>query len=426
MLDNTGDVLTAVANGISALTTARDNYLQSIPKPTPGECYIAWSHDTNKLLTRPSGNGSATLTTGISENNKMTLESDGTNYYIKNGNYYLAVKGTRAVTYGTNYDTDANVLTTEWKNTKDEACQLNLIPYGNGHFGIQFKKFDNYSTTSSTGGYLDPGPCTDLNTLYPLREDGITNPLGYWTFKMKAPSITYNPGTNTATISCSTPGATFYYAMGDADVAVSTDGEGHSGSVTTAVLDPGVTTIKAVSKSGEVELSDILTIPFQTTAGSNERPYLIQNDNNKWSDGTIIYYMIPDAPNGNVNTTNVPRPTMEWLFTNATTEAGTTYYSILNKATEKYIYWDGTNIVLKDKSEYSVSDNGFKFNIIEYNSGFNINPYGVTTGNRYIHKSSNNTSPQALVLNKNQAGNSLWYFVQRSALNLYSPVFSSQ
>lgn len=421
MLDDTGGALTAVAGGISDLTTARDNYLQSIPKPTPGECYIAWSHDTDKLLTRPSGNGSAILTTGNSEYNKMTLESDGTNYYIKNGDYYLAVKGTRAVTSGTNYDTDANVLTTEWKNTKDEACQLNLIPYGNGHFGIQFKKYNNYKSTSSTGGYLDPGPCTDLNTLYPLREDGITNPLGYWTFKMKAPSIIYNLDTNTATISCSTPGATIYYAMGDANVVVSTVGEGYSGSVTTAVLDPGVTTIKAVSKSGDVELSAILTIPFQTTAGSNERPYLIQNDNNKWSDGTIIYYMIPDAPNGNVNTTNVPRPTMEWLFTNATTEAGTTYYSILNKATEKYIYWDGTNIVLKDKSEYGDSDNGFKFNIIEYNSGFNINPYGVSSGNMYVHKSNNNNSANALVLNNARTGNSLWYFVQRSALDLTAP-----
>ena len=198
----------------------------------------------------------------------MTLESDGTNYYIKNGDYYLAVKGTRAVTYGTNYDTDANVLTTEWKNTKDEACQLNLIPYGNGHFGIQFKKFDNYSTTSSTGGYLDPGPCTDLNTLYPLREDGITNPLGYWTFKMKGPTITYNPDANTATISCSTPGAAIYYAMGDADVVVSTDGEGYSGSVTTAVLGQNVTTIKAVSKLGDLELSSNLTITSSETTAT--------------------------------------------------------------------------------------------------------------------------------------------------------------
>lgn len=65
MLADTGGVLTAVANGISALTTARDNYLQSIPKPTPGECYIAWSHDTNTLLTRPDNNTNATLTTAI-------------------------------------------------------------------------------------------------------------------------------------------------------------------------------------------------------------------------------------------------------------------------------------------------------------------------------------------------------------------------
>ena len=431
MLANTGGVLTAVANGISALTTARDNYLQSIPKPTPGECYIAWSHDTGKLLTRPANNTNATLTTAISANNKMTLESDGTNYYIKNGDYYLAVKGTRAVTYGTNYDTDANVLTTEWKNKRDDACQLILRPFGNGHFGIQFKKFDNYSTTSSTGGYLDPGPCTDtdLNTLYPLREDGITNPLGYWTFKLKGPSITYNLGTNTATISCSTPGATIYYAMGDADVVVSTEGEGYSGSVTTAVLDPGVTTIKAVSKSGDVELSAILTIPFQTTAGSNERPYLIQQYNNRWSDGTIVYYMIPDSPNGKANTTNVPRPTMEWFIKYETTEDGIVYYSLQNKVTGEYLYYDSTQsggdskgIVLKASNEYRSSDNGFKFRITPYETNYNIVPYGLNSGNMYVHKGSSNTSQSPVTLNNSQNNaNSLWNIVTRSALDLTPP-----
>ena len=429
MLANTGGALTAVVNGISSLTTARDNYLQSIAKPTPGECYIAWSHDTDKLLTRPANNTNATLTTAISANNKMTLESDGTNYYIKNGDYYLAVKGTRAVTPGTNYDTDANVLTTEWKNTKDEACQLNLIPYGNGHFGIQFKRFHNYSTSNFTGGYLDPGPCTDLNTLYPLREDGITNPLGYWTFKMKAPSITYNPGTNTATISCSTPGATIYYAMGDADVAVSTDGEGHSGSVTTAVLDPGVTTIKAVSKSGEVELSAILTIPFQTTVGTNERPYLIQQYNNKWSDGTIVYYMIPDSPNGKANTTNVPRPTMEWNVKYESTESDIVYYSLQNKVTGEYLYYDpgqssgdSKGIVLKASSEYSSTNDHFKFRITPYQTNFNIVPYGLTSGDMYVHKGGNNTSQSPVTLNNYQNNaNSLWNFVPRSALDLTPP-----
>ena len=429
MLDNTGGALTAVAGGISDLTTARDNYLQSIPKPTTGECYIAWSHDTGKLLTRPDNNTDATLTTPISANNKMTLESDGTNYYIKNGDYYLAVKGTRAVTYGNNYDTDANVLTTEWKNKKDEACQLNLRPYGNGHFGIQFKKFDNYSTTSSTGGYLDPGPCTDLSKLYPLREDGITNPLGYWTFKLKGPSIIYNPGTNTATISCSTPGATIYYAMGDADVVVSTDGEGYSGSVTTAVLDQSVTTIKAVSKLGDIELSAILTIPFQTTAGTNERPYLIQQYNNKWSDGTIVYYMIPDSPNGYANTTNVPRPTMEWFIKYETTEDGIVYYSLQNKVTGEYLYYDSDlssgsskGIVLKASNEYSSSDNGFKFRITPYGTNYNIVPYGLTSGNMYVHKGNSNTSQNPVTLNNSQNnGNSLWNIVTRSALDLTPP-----
>ena len=421
MLANTGDVLTAVANGISALTTARDNYLQSIPKPTPGECYIAWSHDTNKLLTRPSGNGSATLTTGNSGYNKMTLESDGTSYYIKNGDRYLAVKGTRAVTYGTNYDTDANVLTTEWKNTKNDACQLNLIPYGNGHFGIQFKKFDNYSNTSSTGGYLDPGPCTDLNTLYPLREDGITNPLGYWTFKMKGPTITYNPDANTATISCSTPGATIYYAMGDADVVVSTDGEGYSGSVTTAVLGQNVTTIKAVSKLGDLELSSNLTIPFQTTVGSNLRPYLFKNNGNNWTDGSKPFYLIPNTADMTANTTSVPMARMEWYITNPVKEGDVVYYSFKNKATNDYLYYNGSTTVLSNS--YSSTDNGFRFSIVPNSTtGYNIIPYGLSSGARFLHKHGGNNGNKAVGLHDNaNNAHSQWTIVQKADIDRTVP-----
>ncbi|MCR5850569.1 MAG: hypothetical protein K6G92_07635, partial [Bacteroidaceae bacterium] len=425
MLDNTGDVLTAITSGISDLTTARDNYLRSIAMPTPGECYIAWSHDTDKLLTRPVDNGSATLTAAISANNRMTLESDGTNYYIKNGDYYLAVKGTRTVTPGDNYDNGNNVLTTEWNTTKDAACQLNLIPYGNGHFGIQFKRFHNYSTSNSTGGYLDPGPCTDLNTLYPLREDGITNPLGYWTFKMKGPSITYNPGTNTATISCSTPGATIYYAMGDADVVVSTEGEGYSGSVTTAVLDPGVTTIKAVSKSGEVELSSSLTIPFQTTAGSNERPYLLQNSNissEVWTDGYLPFFMIPDVNNNRLNTTSIPMARMEWTFEYAGEVGRQIFYYIKNTATGHYVQYDGTNIVL-NKTLDSGSD-GFKFRIIPYYTSGELKGYNIALASedKYFDKWNGNHNADAVALGTGQNGaNALWHIKKKSDINRTIP-----
>ena len=422
MLDNTGGALTAVANGISALTTARDNYLQSIPKPTPGECYIAWSHDTDKLLTRPSGNGSATLTTGNSEYNKMTLESDGTNYYIKNGDYYLAVKGTRAETHGTNYDTGVNVLTTEWKNTKDDACQLYLRPYGNGHFGIQFKKFDNYKSTSSTGGYLDPGPCTDLSTLYPLREDGITNPLGYWTFKMKGPTITYNPDANTATISCSTPGAAIYYAMGDADVVVSTDGEGYSGSVTTAVLGQNVTTIKAVSKLGDLELSSNLTIPFQTTVGSNLRPYLFKNNGNNWTDGSKPFYLIPNTADMTTNTTSVPMGRMEWYIKYVVEEGGVVYYSLQNKTTGYYLYYDGSTTTVLSNS-YNSSNNGFRFSIVPYSAtSYTIIPYGLSSGARFLHKHGGNNGNKAVGLHDNaNNAHSQWTIVQKADIDRTVP-----
>ena len=422
MLDNTGGALTAVANGISALTTARDNYLQSIPKPTPGECYIAWSHDTDKLLTRPSGNGSATLTTGNSEYNKMTLESDGTSYYIKNGDRYLAVKSTRAETPGTNYDDGGKILTIEWKTTKDDACQLNLRPYGNGHFGIQFKKFDNYKSTSSTGGYLDPGPCTDLSTLYPLREDGITNPLGYWTFKMKGPTITYNPDANTATISCSTPGAAIYYAMGDADVVVSTDGEGYSGSVTTAVLGQNVTTIKAVSKLGDLELSSNLTIPFQTTVGSNLRPYLFKNNGNNWTDGSKPFYLIPNTADMTTNTTSVPMGRMEWYIKYVVEEGGVVYYSLQNKTTGYYLYYDGSTTTVLSNS-YNSSNNGFRFSIVPYSAtSYTIIPYGLSSGARFLHKHGGNNGNKAVGLHDNaNNAHSQWTIVQKADIDRTVP-----
>ena len=93
-------------------------------------------------------------------------------------------------------------------------------------------------------------------------------------------------------------------------------------------MDAGVTTIKAIAKKGGVTTTTPVTynVVFQTTTDAtdaNKRPYLIWNKNNNsnWmnedSSPKPTFFMIPaDEADGDVtvNTTTMPRPTMEWLF----------------------------------------------------------------------------------------------------------------
>ena len=211
MLADTEGALTAVANGISDLTTARDTYLNTLSS-TVGTYNIV-NVFTGKALTY-NNNTSATLSNSNATASQMTLEKDGNYYYIKNNDRYLSVKGTRVTTPGSNYDNNdnKNVLTLEWKTAKDNTNKLNLKQYGNGQIGIQFNLYQN---SSYTGGYLDLGPCTDMTTLYPLRESGISNPMSYWVL-FKEPEITFNADAETATIESLVPAATVYYKLNDA------------------------------------------------------------------------------------------------------------------------------------------------------------------------------------------------------------------
>ena len=196
-LINNSTFITSVSEGISALTSARDTYLASLSSPVAGKYYVKNVHTGNlpgNLLTHSNDDTSATLSSTIGESTLMTLEYADNVYYLKNGDKYMALKGTRANTPGTNYDMDNNVLSIEWKNKKDDNCKLNLKQFGNHRIGIQFNK---YQTTNYTGGYLDFGPCTDFSKLYPLRESGISNPYSYWILipeTLQPPIITETDG----------------------------------------------------------------------------------------------------------------------------------------------------------------------------------------------------------------------------------------
>ncbi len=191
LIDNS-TFITSVSGGISALTSARDNYLASLSSPDAGNYYVK-NVRTGNLLTH-SNDASAMLSSTIGESTLMTLEYADNFYYLKNGDKYMALKGTRANTPGTNYDMAGNVLSIEWKSTKDDNCKLNLKQFGNHRIGIQFNR---YQTTNYTGGYLDFGPCTDFTKLYPLRESGISNPYSYWILipeTLQPPIITETDG----------------------------------------------------------------------------------------------------------------------------------------------------------------------------------------------------------------------------------------
>ena len=190
-LINNSTFITDVSGGISDLTSARDTYLASLSSPDAGNYYVKNVH-TGNLLTH-SNDASAMLSSTIGESTLMTLEYADNFYYLKNGDKYMALKGTRANTPGTNYDLAGNVLSIEWKSTKDDNCKLNLKQFGNHRIGIQFNKYQ----TTYTGGYLDFGPCTDFSKLYPLRESGISNPYSYWILipeTLQPPIITETDG----------------------------------------------------------------------------------------------------------------------------------------------------------------------------------------------------------------------------------------
>ena len=253
------------------------------------------------------------------------------------------------------------------------------------------------------------------------------------------PYITYDVATNTATISSTYPGATIYYTTDGSEATASSPNSvapvaPSSTASTSFVLTAGVTTIRAiVSKEGAGTSSEsTYSVAFQVTlsdAAADQRPYLIQSQNNGWTidENTtdFHFYMIPgDEASGitKVNTTSLFRPSMEWHFLNAGIEDGVQYYYVVNNANSKYLAYDGTNnVYLDDFTE----DNKFKFKILESPTAgtYNIYPYGQ---NIIINKNTHNANSGAInTANYNasnaNSGNTRWKFVLRSDLDTTAP-----
>ena len=249
------------------------------------------------------------------------------------------------------------------------------------------------------------------------------------------PYITYDVATNTATISSTYPGATIYYTIDGSEATTNSTNSvapvapSYTAS-TSFELTAGVTTIRAIAyKEGAGTSSEsTYSVAFQLTLSddpADQRPYLIQSQNNAWNTTDYHFYMIPGDEDANnitkVNTTSLFRPSMEWHFLNAGIEDDVQYYYIVNNANSKYLCYDATNGVYMDTY---ANDTIFKFRIVESPTAgtYNIIPYRMTSGNRFLNKKGNNAGADNVILyNSSSDANARWKFVLPSNLDKNAP-----
>jgi len=251
-------------------------------------------------------------------------------------------------------------------------------------------------------------------------------------YTVAPPSIVYNADANTVSLSCTTPGATIYYTTNNTEATTSATDSGSSPITIDLKTEgkEGITIIRAVAEvSGTSSNEATNNIIVQTTVGNAKRPYLIRNNQSPWTVGgetMFVYYMIPSdvvSNNTTVNTTSMPRPTMEWYFEHADKADGKQYYYIVNASTGDYLYRTGTAIYMKTSSDKTTleaeSDNGFKFYLIPraagtYYSGYSIVPYGETT--TFVSKASGNNNVAVVKLEGTDNDYKRWNFVTKTDL----------
>ena len=245
------------------------------------------------------------------------------------------------------------------------------------------------------------------------------------------PTITYTASNNQITLT-RLFGSTTNYELYD------TDGNLLSSSSTTESpysfeLPEGARTIKATSTDGTIT-SKVATyiVAVQTTISDDKkRPYLVRNNDHPWTypSGTEgVFYMIPGDVSGEnvtVNTSSMPRPTMEWYFKDAGVESNIQYYYIVNvvqdNGNDLYLYRTDNNIYVK---EFGEGGDRYKFYLIERTAGYNIVPKGETA--KFLNKNSGNTSPNALNLDSHGNYNATnWNFVLKSELDDTAPFMVS-
>ena len=197
----------------------------------------------------------------------------------------------------------------------------------------------------------------------------------------------------------------------------------------TGPFDPAdnVSTIKAVAVVGS-ELSNVTTFTPPVLCGTTHKR-LIQNQNNAWNTTDFHFYMVPGDEVSSVikvNTTSLFRPSMEWYFLSAGVEDGVQYYYIVNNANSKYLCVDVSNGVYMD--DFGSGGNKFKFSIVESptTGTYNIIPYGLTSGARFINKNNHNDKADFInLVSSNSGASARWKFVQPSSLDKTAPFTAS-
>ena len=243
---------------------------------------------------------------------------------------------------------------------------------------------------------------------------------------LATPAIIYDAATNKAEITCTTAGTTVYYTTDGTDPTTSATKYEYTEKFG---LDEGVNMIEAIAIK-DTEISNVATkkIPVQTTTSNVNRPYLIRNNGNAWTESNPFFYMIPDTYNNNANTSSLPRATMEWYFLDAGLDGnGNQCFYIKNavaKSTNEkdlYLHRNSGTISIKEIDE---TDDGFKFYLIERTSGYSIVAYGTTTV--YLNKNSGNNQTGALnTSSSTTADASLWNFVLKKDFDKTSPIEES-
>ena len=306
-------------------------------------------------------------------------------------------------------------------------ANLFAITFNNGYYFISSKN-DPKQYLNVTDGNKDSYQGATGKTDGPTGYKNVGGIIGRWSDKNNTsqfifeepvirPVIAYNQS-NQIEITDPTGNATIYYTT-DGTLPTTSSNQ-YSGPFVRA---DGVTTIKAISVIGD-DASKIATFATPVAFG-NTHKYLIQSQNNAWNETDYHFYMIPgDEENSvtKVNTTSLFRPSMEWYFMNAGAEDGVQYYYIVNNDNSKNLCYDTTNGVYMDVNGNNSSK--FKFSIVESptTGTYNITPYGLTTGDRFVNKATHNANNGVINLaSSNSTANARWKFVAPSQLDTDAP-----